>query len=131
MVQSIINQLLSKQFGKYVVIGLIGTFLDFSILYILVDYGHLFYLWGAIVSVMIVLWISFTLNKYWTFENKEKKYFQQFVKYLISHAIALGVSLLILTVLVEVFAFWYLFAKLFATAAAAITNFLLVKKYIF
>lgn len=121
----------NQQFIKYVVVGLIGTALDFSILYILVEYGHFFYLVGAVASIFTVLWVSFTINKFWTFENHEKKYFQQFFKYSLSHILALGVNLAILAFLVEIFHFWYIFAKVFATAGAAITNFLIVKKYIF
>lgn len=126
-----LKQFFSRQFLKYVIVGFVGTALDFSILYVLVEFGHLFYLFAAIASVAVVLWISFSLNKYWTFQNFEKKYFQQFFKYVISHLVALGVSLMILAFLVEVFNFWYIFAKVFATCGAAVTNFLLVKNFIF
>ena len=131
MVKSIVNNLFSWQFVKYAIVGFLGTFLDFLILYLLVEYGHLWYLLAALISVSIVLWISFSLNKYWTFSNFEKKYFSQLGKYILSHLIALALSLAILTILVEIFHFWYILAKAFATVAAAITNFLMVKKYIF
>ena len=131
MVKKFVGQFFSWQFIKYVIVGFVGTALDFGLLYILVEFGHLYYLFGAVTSVAIVLWISFSLNKYWTFQNFEKKYFRQIAKYLVSHAIALGINLVILAFLVEVFHFWYLFAKVFATVGAAITNFLLVKKFIF
>jgi len=131
MVKKFINNFWSWQFLKYLVIGFTGTFFDFVILYLLVEYLHIFYLLAAILSVAIVLWYSFTLNKLWTFQNYEKKYFVQFIQYVISHSVALGVNLGVLTALVEIFGLWYLFAKVFATAAAAITNFLIVKKYIF
>jgi len=131
MVKKFVKQFFSWQFIKYVIVGFVGTALDFSILYILVEYGHLYYLFGAVTSVAIVLWLSFTLNKYWTFANFEKKYFQQFGKYILSHLLALAINLAILAFLVEIFHFWYLFAKVFATVGAAITNFLLVKKFIF
>ena len=81
MAKSLIKQFLSKQFLKYIIVGLIATLLDFSFLYLFVEYVHLHYFWAAIISVMIVLWFSFTINKYWTFKNLEKKYFQQFIKY--------------------------------------------------
>lgn len=123
--------ILFKQFFKYAVVGILATALDFSFLYVLVEYGYLYYLYSALISSAIIIWISFILNKYWTFQNKEKKYFHQFTKYVISHLIALAVALTVLAVLVEIFHFWYLFAKVFATIAAAIVNFLLVKKFIF
>lgn len=126
-----IKTLFSKQFFKYAIVGGIATGLDFVFLYTLVEYGHLFYFYSALISSAVIIWFSFTLNKYWTFKNFEKKYFPQFVKYIASHLIALMLALTILTVLVEALHFWYLFAKVFATAGAAITNFLLAKKIIF
>lgn len=119
------------RFINYAIVGLAATILDFLALYVLVEKFHLHYLWGAFVSMPIILWLSFTLNKYWTFKNFEKKYLQQFSKYALSHAVALGVAMVILTTLVEFFHFWYLSAKVFATIGAAITNFLLVDKFIF
>lgn len=131
MVKSLVQNFFTWQFIKYVVVGFLGTALDFSLLYILVEFGHLWYFSAAFISISIVLWISFSLNKYWTFKNYEKKYFVQLGKYLLSHLLALGLSLSILAILVEIFQFWYILAKFFATVVAAITNFLMVKKYIF
>lgn len=131
MVKSLINNLVSVQFVKYVCVGFLGTGLDFLFLYLLVEYGQIYYLLAALMSVSVVLWVSFSLNKYWTFRDFGKNYFPQFGKYILSHLVALGVSLLILATLVEIFNFWYLFAKVFATVGAAITNFLIVKKFIF
>lgn len=126
-----LKKLINKQFAKYVSVGFVCTALDFALLYLLVEFGHLFYLLAAICSMAVVLWVSFSLNKFWTFQNFEKKYFQQFGKYLMSHLLALGIALTILTILVQFLGFWYLFAKVFATGGAAITNFLLIQKFIF
>lgn len=123
--------LFSKQFIKYALVGSLATGLDFLFLYSLVEFFHLFYLLAAFLSMAVILWISFTLNKYWTFANYEKKYFPQFLKYCLSHVVALTVNLAILAFLVQFFHLWYLFAKIFATVGAAVTNFLLVKNYIF
>lgn len=131
MFSTLKNNFISAQFARYVVVGVIGTALDFLILYLLVNFAHIYYLIAATLSVAVVIWVSFTLNKFWTFQNQEKKYLYQFVRYFGSHLIALAVSLAVLAFLVETFDLWYLFAKVFATAAAAITNFLLVKKFIF
>ncbi len=126
-----INYFFSKQFLKYIVIGFLGTGLDFLLLYSLVEYFHLNYVLAAICSVAIVIGLSFTLNKYWTFANYEKKYFSQLGKYVFSHSFAYGLNLLILVILVEIFGLWYLLAKVFATAISAIVNFLLSKKWVF
>ena len=126
-----LKTLISKQFLKYIIVGFIGTGLDFTILYIGVEFFHFFYFYAAIISIMIVVIISFSLNKYWTFRNYAKGYFIQLGKYIIAHGIGIGINIGILTLLVEVFDVWYILAKVFATAVSAIINFLLVKKLIF
>ena len=126
-----IKHFVSKQFLKYVLIGFLGTGLDFLILYFLVEFLHLFYLLAAIISIIIVVWLSFTLNKFWTFKDYEKKYFLQLGKYIIAHSIGVGINLGILTLLVEIFGLWYILAKVFATAVALIWNFLVAKNWVF
>ena len=126
-----IKHFVSKQFIKYVLIGILGTGLDFLLLYSLVEFFHLHYVLAAIISVAIVVWLSFSLNKYWTFANHEKKYLFQLGKYILSHSLAYGLNLLILIILVEIFGLWYILAKAFATIISAICNFLLTKKWVF
>ncbi len=121
----------SPQFIKYALIGLLGTGLDFSILYTLVEYGHLYYLVAALISIGIVLWISFTLNKFWTFRNKEPQYFRQLSKYILSHAIGQVINFTIMILLVELFGVWYIMAKVFATIVVIIWNFLVTKHWVF
>ena len=125
------NYFLSKQFLKYVIVGLLGTGLDFLILFLLVEYLHLFYLLAALISILIVFWISFSLNKYWTFRKKEGNYFRQMLKYLLAHSVGVGINLAILTILVEIFGFWYIFAKVIATTVVLAWNFLVTKKWVF
>lgn len=129
--KQLIQDIFSWKFIKYFVVGLTGTSLDFLILYLLVEYGHIYYLLAAIISVSIVLWLSFTLNKYWTFRNFEKKYFQQFVKYIIAHALAMTVNLVLLVFLVEIIHLWYIHGKIIATIVSATTNFLLTRRFVF
>ena len=126
-----IKHFVSKQFLKYIIIGFFGTGLDFLLLYYLVEYLHLYYILAAFISVAIVIWISFSLNKYWTFQNQEKKYLSQFSKYILAHAFVYGLNLIILIILVEIFGLWYILAKAFATIISAICNFLLTKKWVF
>jgi len=125
------NYFPSKQFLKYILVGFLGTGLDFLLLYSLVEYLHLFYLIAAVGSIAIVLWISFTCNKYWTFRDGRKKYLGQFLKYVLTHALGNGINLIILVFLVEVFGLWYILAKIFATAVSAIFNFFITKKWVF
>ncbi|MFC1656451.1 GtrA family protein [Patescibacteria group bacterium] len=112
-------------------IGSLTTGLDFLFLYVLVEYFHLFYMCSAIISIVIIFTMSYLLNKYWTFNNQEKNHLQQLTKYTSIHLIAWIINLAILTILVEIFGMWYLFAKVFATAVAFLWNYFFTKNWVF
>jgi len=70
-----------KQFGKFGAVGIVSTFIDFLILNVLVGMGISlgFLIFGYkmiganIIAVSVAMINSYFLNKYWTFESKEKK----------------------------------------------------------
>ena len=121
----------TKQFIRYVVIGILGTGLDFLFIYTFTQYVHLFYLISAIISIALVFPISFSLNKYWTFNNRGKNNFSQAVKYILTSSIAWVINLSVLAILVQFFGMWYILAKVFATIAGVAWNFLATKKWVF
>lgn len=131
MLKNFLRQFASFKFIKYAVVGLTCTSLDFLLLYIFTEFLHIFYLLSAVLSIAVVLWLSFSLNKYWTFADFGGQYFKQFFGYILSHMLALILSLIILTVLVEIFGLWYILARAVGTGLAAVINFSLTKKYVF
>lgn len=126
-----IKKLLSNQFVKYIIVGSATTGLDFLLVYIFVEYFHIFYLLSASLSIAIIFFISFSLNKYWTFNNREAKYFIHSIKYALSNIVSWIINLSVLALFVEVFEVWYLLAKVFATAAAVIWNFFIYRNWVF
>lgn len=126
-----VKNLLRSQFIKYIIIGSLTTGLDFLFLYVLVEHFHLFYLASAIISIAVIFILSYSLNKYWTFCNQENKHFEQLTKYTLIHAIAWVINLVILTFLVEVFDMWYILAKVFATGAIIVWNYVFTKNWVF
>ncbi len=59
-----------KKMLKYFSLGLIGTFIDFCILFILTDIIGLFYLFSVVASYTIGVTTNFFLNKKYTFKYK-------------------------------------------------------------
>ena len=84
------NHLSIRQFIKFAISGGIFTIVDFSI-YILLTRFFLFfsghYLWANFIGMAVGATGNFILNKNWTFRNKEKKVFVQYIKFWI---VALG-----------------------------------------
>ena len=123
--------MIKRQVIKYLFVGLLGTLLDFLFLYLLVEYCHLHYVLAAIISISIIIWLTFNLHKYWTFQNREKNYLFQFLKYLLSRGVSHLINFAVLIFLVEIFNLWYLWAKLFAVVIAASINFFLLREFAF
>lgn len=119
------------QFIKYCLVGATGTGLDLLLLYLLVEYLHIFYLLAAAISTICAIVLNFTLNKYWTFKKRDGNYFAQLFQYAMAHAVGGGINLAVLTLLVEIFGIWYLIARLAATLVAVTWNFLATKKWVF
>ena len=131
MKEVILNNKCLKEFAKYVIVGVIVTAIDFILLYIFVEFFSMWYMLAATFSFIIALTISFFLNKFWTFKNKEKNIPSQMTKFVIVNLIGLGINLGVLYILVEFFFIWYLLAKVFATTFAVLWNFLGMRNWAF
>ncbi len=74
--------ILGKQVGKFAVVGVINTVIDVAILNFLVliigfraqiQILGIYFLVANFISVTIAMINSYFMNKYWTFQSKEKK----------------------------------------------------------
>ena len=120
-----------KQFLKFCVVGVIGTAIDFGLLYLLVEFGHVYYLLAATISFIAAVINNYLLNKIWTFQDKNRNFFKQFVQFLIVSLVGLGLNLLLLYLLVQYAHLWYILAKVLATGVVLIWNFIANKFWTF
>jgi putative flippase GtrA len=60
------HRLFSKQFimkgVKFAFIGAIGTVLNLSILYVLTDYAHVYYIYSELIAIIIVFVFNYVGN---------------------------------------------------------------------
>jgi len=100
---------------KYIVIGLLGEIVDFSVLYILTNFCGVFYLLSATISYLSAIFFNFTLNRKYTFKFKPKK-FINFIKAMFQYFgvsfLAMLVNLFLLGLLVQSTNMNYMLAKL-------------------
>ena len=57
------------QFFKFASVGLVGTFINLTILYILTEYFGVYYMISAIIAIGTTLITNFIGNKIWTFQK--------------------------------------------------------------
>lgn len=132
------------QFGKFFVVGILNTGLDFVILNFLMWMAQTYkgtpiVIFGTI-SFSVAVVNSYFLNKYWTFGDASKaQVSQQFVKFLSVAIIGLVLNnsiIYVITTLVNpIFGLspvlWANFAKVVATGAVLAWNFAGYKLFVF
>ena len=58
-------------FGKAQTSAFIGGMFDYALMIVLTEYGHIFYTKSIIISGLLGANINFSLNRYWTFKNRD------------------------------------------------------------
>ena len=115
-----------NKFIKFCVVGGLGTLLNLFILYLSVELFGLWYIYGAVLSFVIVITFNFSLNKIWTFKDRERESIAvtgQYLTYVVIGGIGMAINIACLYVLVEYFHIQYLLAELIAILIATLWNF--------
>ena len=120
-----------KRLVKFGIAGMSATLTQFIILYTLTELG-LWYLASTSLGFIVAFFISFFLQKFWTFRdtNRDKMYSQMAV-YLAAALIGLLFNAGGMYVLVEYANFWYILAQMVMVVFIATCNFFVYKFLIF
>jgi putative flippase GtrA len=62
----------SKRIIKYGIVGTSGFFIDVGFLYLLTQYGHIWYMFSEAIATLIAFVINYTGNTLWTFRDAMK-----------------------------------------------------------
>lgn len=126
------HHLLSRKFLRFLVSGSIAAGTDFAFLYFFTDILHIWYLTSAVLAFLIAFWVSFTLQKLWTFKNRETRNIgSQMMKYFALGLFNLSLNTLIMYVLVDFIDIYYMLAQVFAAGIVGIQSFFISKFFIF
>ncbi len=120
-----------KLFVRYCVVGVIGTLVDVGSLYIFIEYMKMPLLIATTLAFLLAVINNFVLNKIWTFGNSSKNYKKLFIKFLIVSVVGLILTDFLMYVQVEMFAIWYIYAKLITSGVVLTWNFLANKYWTF
>jgi dolichyl-phosphate beta-glucosyltransferase len=118
-------------FFKYALVGFLGTAIDLGSLYLFIDRLHIHLLVATALSFLLAVINNFTLNKFWTFQNKHSNIRKQFIKFLIVSTIGLMLTEMCMAFFVYVLSIWYMSAKLFTSGLVLTWNFLANKYWTF
>jgi putative flippase GtrA len=117
---------------RFILAGGTSALSQIAILYLFTDILGLWYLYASILSFVIALFISFTLQKFWAFRDKAiRGVHAQFMKYAMIIFVGLLLNTTLMFLLVDLLHFWYILAQIITGALIAVFNFLSYRKYIF
>ena len=120
-----------SEIKRSILVGVTGTLLNLSILYLAKEMFHLHYLTGALLANIITMISIFLADRYYTFRHGNGSFHVQFVKYVIIYVGSNLGSIALLAFLVEVFGLSYLLAQTIATTLISFVTFLIFKYWIF
>ena len=121
----------TRQFKRFLIIGSIGTTINYSIYYILIDALEYPYIPSFVIGYLSGLLFGYFYNRKWTFASKEGKKVYEFAKYLSVYMASLVLSSFFLDFLVKYFEIHPALAGVFAIGLSTVTNFLGSKFLVF
>jgi len=122
----------NKKIIKFAIAGTVAAIADLGLLYFLTDFAGFWYIYSAALSCLLAFFISFILQKFWTFrDNSRSRFPQQFFSYFLLNVISIFLNLFFLFILVEKAGFYYVLAQIFSGGVLALFRFLVNNFIIF
>lgn len=129
MIKKVLSKNIVKQILKFGVVGGGAFLIDYSLLFILTDIFHIYYLTSSVISFIVSFIFNYILSITWVFEAK-KQDVKQVVIFLILSLIGLGLNQIIMYLSVDIFKIYYMVSKLFATVIVMVYNFITRKIFV-
>ena len=121
-----------RQVVKYLIAGGTSTSADILIYSLLIYFASLWYVASSVISFTIAFWISFGLQKFWTFRDRDtKNMMKQTYLYLFVAIVNLGINTLLIYLFVDYIHIHKFISKVIANAMIAVESFLVYRYFIF
>ncbi len=112
--------------------GTAATGVDLFFLFLFKSVFHIWYIFSAIVAFVIAFGVSFSLQKFWTFQDRAMHLLRsQMITYFVITACNLGLNTLLMYFFVDVFGIQYLFSQIIASALIALESYFMYGRFVF
>lgn len=117
---------------KFLVTGGTATLIHMSVLYVLTEYGGVWYLKSVTAAFLTAFAYNFYLQKNWVFsQQQENRASRQMALFLLANLINLSVNAMGMVILVEYFGLWYMASQFFLIGMLSVASFIIYRKFIF
>ncbi|MBI4779111.1 GtrA family protein [Candidatus Falkowbacteria bacterium] len=128
-----VNLLLKyKQIIKYLIAGGTATSVDLALLYFFTDILGIWYLISASLAFTMAFFVSFFLQKFWTFRDGDKEAMYKQMRIYLAVALAnLTLNAALMYILVDGLKIWYMLAQFVVSGLIACESYFVYKFLIF
>ncbi len=117
---------------RYFLCGITAAAANIGSLYVFTDVVGIWYLYSSVLSFLLSLLISFTLQKFVVFKDmKTDRMHRQFSKFFVAAVLGVTTNTILMFVCVEFLGIWYIVSQVIAGFFVMIQNFILYKFFIF
>jgi len=107
-----VRRKISAELLKYSIVGVLGVFLNLSLLFVLTEFAHFYYICSAVFAWFVASALNFCLDKVWAFKKKsEDGFFREYPRYILIMIISLVLNLGVLYFLTEVCGIYYMYSQ--------------------
>ncbi len=131
LLKKISKKKIVRQLFKFCLIGICNTIIDYSIYLFFSRFVGLYFLYANIISISVAMTFSFFANKYWTFQNTDKRLKSQYLKFAAVNVVYFFLNNAILFLLVTFFGLFDLLAKVIAIMIGLSWNFFINRHWTF
>jgi len=93
------------------------------LLWFFTSYLGVYYLLSAGVSFLIAHSLNYTINKHWGFRDSKIKFLHGYWKFIFIGAIGVGLTVLLMYLLVDIWDVYYITARIIVAAVVSVFNF--------
>src|SRR3989344_3676584 len=117
---------------RFIISGGLATIVNLGVLFVFTHFFHFWYLISAIIAFLFAFFVSFSLQKFWTFRDHSKdNMHKQAGLFFIIVILGLLINTSIIYTLVESVHLHYLLAQFFSGIVIAFFNYMMYQKFIF
>ena len=121
-----------QQIFRFLIAGGFAFAVNIVALYVLTDILGVYYIISTVGAFLISFSVSFTLQKFWTFQDASKDNLHiQLPLYLTMQAASVTLNAGLMYIFVEYFHIWHIISQVIISLGLAVVIFFLNKKYIF
>lgn len=118
--------------ARYLVAGITAASSNIVLLYVFTDILDIWYLFSSTLSFIIGITLSFILQKFWTFGDRQVEgAHYQFSKYLGVGILGIMINTTSMYIMVDWLDIWYILAQIITGVFIAVFNFIMYKFLIF